>query len=221
MLIIEVLKTSFKRFYQDSFYLVLINLIWSFIMGFLLVLSYGAVQSGLLILLIIPMIFSGPLLLAGFQVADHSFQKKSINIPDFFKFFKSKFRRGVKAFVFSGLVYVVFLIDLYILPEMLEADNILLEMLFVVVLFLFFVFSIMQLYFWPLLVIFEERSIYELVKQSFALCFAKVFFSIIWLAIFVFVFGFLVYIRVGIPPFFITLPALYLISGTRLVLGEY
>ena len=220
MLILKVLKTSFKRFYHDSFRLVLINLLWSFIMGFLGVFSYAAYSAGLLFLLIIPLVLCGPLLLAGFKVADCSFQEQSIRVRDLFKYFKKYFQRGFKAFIFSAIVYGIFLMDFYIFAEMLESNHSLLDMLFIIILFLFFVFCIMQLYFWPLLIIYDKKGIYELLKQAFALCFSRVFFSVIWLAIFVFIFGFLVYIRFGVPPFFITLPALYLISGVRLLLGK-
>ncbi|MFW6308691.1 MAG: hypothetical protein ACOC1S_01600 [bacterium] len=220
MFILQVLKTTIKRFYDNSFYLVIINLIWSFTMGFLGTFGYGAYQVGLNFFLIIPFVLAGPLTLSGIELANQSYEEKEISIKPFFTGIRKYFKRGLKAFTFSFVVYLIFFLDFYYFPQ-LSIDSIIIYIMYAVILFLAVIFTIMQLYFWALLVVFPELSLIKLLKRSFVLTFDNLIFSILWLIIFVIIFGILIYFRATIPAFFITLPGVYIITGTRMLLEKY
>ncbi len=216
----ESIKLSFIRFYENSFMLVIINFIWILIAGFLGTFAYGALQSGFYVLIIIPLFFAGPLFLTGIKISDKAYLEEQIRIRDFFEFFKKLFKRGLLACIFSSIVYLIFIIDFYFFYYT-GVDSTLMYVFFAGILFLFFSFSMMQLYFWPMLIIFPEQSLFTLIKKSFVLTFDNFIFSFLWIFVVLFFVLLFLYLRVIIPPFFMTLIGLFFVSGTRIVLRKY
>jgi len=216
----NLIKNTFINFYEDSFRLVMANLVWSFLIGLIAVFSYSVFQVGMWGLLIFPFFLSGPLFVSGMYIALDSHLERQLRVLDLFRGYKKYFWRGVKSFCFSGLIYLILILDVYFFLQI-EMDSAVLYFLFIIILFIFVVFSMMQLYFWSLLVMYPEEGIFTLIRRSFVLTFDNLIFSLFWFLFFGLFFGLLVYLRLAFFPFFITLPGLYVIKGTTVMLQKY
>ena len=220
MLFVETVKKIFKRFYGNSFNLVLMNMLWSVFAGMMLVLTIGAIRSGVYIILIIPLFFAGPLLLVGVYLGDMAFDEKMIRFRDLWKGFKKHFKRGLKGFVLPLIIYTILFIDFYFFFNI-SLDSILLTVLFFVILFITLVFSMMQLYYWGLLIIYPDLGILALVKRSFVLTFDNFMFTFLWF-IFLIIILFIFYLVPALlPPLFISFWGTIIASGTKMILYQY
>jgi len=88
--IFSILKSTFKDFYENLFKFVLLSTAW-FIGSFLLLFFVLiALNSGLYLLLLIPVIFLGPLFLTSLYGADQIMEEGRIAFKSIFSYFKNE-----------------------------------------------------------------------------------------------------------------------------------
>jgi hypothetical protein len=110
--IFSVLKYTFKNFYEHLFKLVLLGLTWFIITFLLLFIALFAVTTDLYIILIIPILFLGPIFLTAIYAVNQLLEHKKISAGIIYKHFKRSFWRSFFVFFASTIIYAVFIIDL-------------------------------------------------------------------------------------------------------------
>lgn len=220
MEIFSILKSTFKDFYENLFKFVLLSTAW-FIGSFLLLFFVLiALNSGLYLLLLIPVIFLGPLFLTSLYGADQIMEEGRIAFKSIFSYFKNEFWRGFLAFLFSLILYIIFAVDLrFFLIR--GQDNIwLLAFAFLFAYFLIY-FTIYQIYFWGLLIIQKDSSFKEILKNALVLSLDNIIFSLLlFLVVFVLT-AILTVIGIGLPAGFIGIIGLLIIHSTKAILAKY
>ncbi len=220
MLIWETIKITFKQFYFNAFQLVIINLIWSFITGFLILFGLSGLQTGLWFLMIFPLILAGPFFMSMLAIAVKAYKDQDIKILESFKGIKKYFKRGLKSFLFFLIFYILFIINIEFFLYM-GLENIFVFVFFVINIFIGICFTIMQMYFWGLLILNKNEGIYLSFKRAFVLFFDNLFYSILWF-LFLSILLLIAYnLIAGAIPVLITLVSIYIITGNRLILEEY
>ena len=216
----NTIKESFKQFYEYSFKLVFIDLIWfslSALVGFI---GYGGLISGLWILLIIPAVFLGPFFLSGLDITNEVAQGKQIKIPQFLKGIKTNFKRGVKGFLLTAIVYIVIFVDFYYFYQK-GIESTFMIIVFGILIYIVLFFSMIQLYFWGLLACRKEDSIMVILKHAVVFSLDNILFAFLWLILVVALTAIMVYFQIVIPAVFMGLIGLVIINGTRLTLERY
>ena len=216
----ETFKKSFYLFYEYSFILVFVNLTWFFLSGLFVFIGYGAILSRMIFLLIIPAVFLGPLFLSGLHIADVAARERQVIWVDFLKGIKNHFKRGLKGFIFSIIVYIVLILDFYIIFQV-GLENVLMLILFGILLYISLFFSMSQLYFWGLLTCREDDSMFSIFKHSLIFCFDNILFAFLWLIIVVALTLIMIRFSIIFPAFFMGLIGLFIMNGTRLTLEQY
>lgn len=220
MEIFSVLKFTFKTFYEDLFKLALLSIIWFVISSLLLFTIFIGLRSGWYFILLLPLIFLGPVFLSFLNGADQIINKGRVSFKSFFDFFKENFGRGFLVFAISVILYIIFAVDLRFFLIKGQANIWLLAFAFLFA-YLIIYFSVYQAYLWSLLVIQKNRSLKEIFKNSLVLSLDNIIFSLIWfLAIFLLTI-ILTIIGIGLPLGFIGIIGLLMLQGTKTMLAKY
>ncbi len=220
MLIWTVVKNSAKSYYENLFRMLLLSLLW-FVPSFLLiVVGLGGILSAWLLPAILPTIFLGPLFIALLESANQLKNNSDFSFKIFFIKFKTKFWRGLKAFLFSALIYIILIFDMRFF-YLKGRDSLLYMVLAFLFVYLFIYFSIQQLYFWGLLILEPEQGISKTIKYSFVISLDNFLFSLGWfLAIFVITL-ILTLTGFGLLLIFPPLIGLLIINGTKIISEKY
>ncbi|MFP4198593.1 MAG: hypothetical protein ACLFSO_03245 [Halanaerobium sp.] len=220
MEIFSILKSTFKDFYEDLFKLVLLSLGWFFISSVLLFAVFIGLTSGWYLVLLLPLIFLGPVFLTSLYGANEILEEGKVAFKSLFSYFKSNFWRGFLVFLISVILYAIFIVDLrfFLLKGQ---ENIWLLAFAFLFAYLIIYFSIYQVYLWGLLIVQGDKSLKNIFKNAVILSLDNIVFSLLWfLAIFLLT-VILFVIGIGLPAGYIGIVGLLIIKGTKEILANY
>ncbi|MFW5687191.1 MAG: hypothetical protein ACOCUX_00440 [Halanaerobium sp.] len=220
MEIFSILKSTFKDFYEDLFKLVLLSLGWFFISSVLLFAVFIGLTSGWYLVLLLPLIFLGPVFLTSLYGANEILEEGKVAFKSLFSYFKSNFWRGFLVFLISVILYAIFIVDLrfFLLKGQ---ENIWLLAFAFLFAYLIIYFSIYQAYLWGLLIVQGDKSLKNIFKNAVILSLDNIVFSLLWfLAIFLLT-VILFVIGIGLPAGYIGIVGLLIIKGTKEILANY
>ncbi len=218
MLVIKVIKESFIKYYDELFKYVLLNLVWFslFMLPFLLVYINDVF---IIVATLNLIIIAGPTILSGMNYIYKTFDREEATIKSFFRGIKDNFKRGLLSFLFSLVIYAVFILDIIFFLQ--NSQNYIMMIIAIFFFYLFILFSMMQIYYWSLLIIQPETGFWQLVKRSFLLVLDNILSSILIFIVVVI----LIVLNIGLAfltPFFLfTLISLVIIIMTRNILEKY
>ncbi len=218
--IFSILKSTFKAFYEDLFKFVLLSTAWFVSSFILLFFIFIAFNSGWYILLLLPVIFLGPLFLTSLYGADQIIKEGRVALKSLFLYFKTNFWRALSAFLFTFVLYLIFIIDLRFFLIKGQENVWFLAFAFLFA-YLLIYFSIYQIYFWGLLIIQSDRSFKTILRSAMVLSLDNIIYSLIlFLAVFLLTL-FLTMIGVGLPAGFIGIIGVLIIKGTQEIIAKY
>lgn len=220
MLVWTIIKNSFIKFYDNLFKMVFLNLIWVILILLFLFLVYGGIATGWLIPVIIPIVLMGPLTLSGLTVIDGVVEGNGLEINKFLVGIKKYFKRGLAGFLFTIIPYLILILDFYFYFQK-GSKNQLMLYISVVLLYVIIFFSMVQLFFWGLLVIQRETSVIQVIKNSLLLTMDNVLFTFLWFVLVALIFIVLLITGVGIALVALVLVGFMIITGTRKILEKY
>jgi hypothetical protein len=218
--IFSILKSTFKDFYEDLFKLVLLSVAWFIISSVLLFAVFIGLTSGWYLILLLPLLFLGPVFLTSLYGANQILEEGRVAFKSLFSYFKSNFWRGFLVFLASAILYAIFIVDLrfFLLKGQ---ENIWLLAFAFLFAYLLIYFSIYQAYLWGLLIIQGDRPLKDILKNAVIISLDNVIFSLLWfLAIFLLT-VILFVIGIGLPAGFIGIVGLLIILGTKEMLAKY
>ncbi len=220
MEIFSILKSTFKNFYEDLFKLVLLSVAWFVVSSVLLFAVFIGLTSGWYLILLLPLVFLGPVFLTSLYGANQILEEGRVAFKSLFSYFKNNFWRGFLVFLASVILYAIFIVDLrfFLLKGQ---ENIWLLAFAFLFAYLLIYFSIYQAYLWGLLIIQGDRPLKDILKNAVIISLDNVIFSLLWfLAIFLLTVILLV-IGIGLPAGFIGIIGLLIILGTKEMLAKY
>ena len=220
MEIFSILKSTFKDFYEELFKLVLLSVAWFVISSVLLFAVFIGLTSGWYLILLLPLIFLGPVFLTSLYGANEILEEGRVAFKSLFSYFKSNFWRGFLVFLISVILYIIFIVDLrfFLLKGQ---ENIWLLAFAFLFAYLLIYFSICQAYLWGLLIVQGDKSFKDILKNAVILSLDNIIFSLLWfLAIFLLT-VILFVIGIGLPAGFIGIVGLLIIKGTKEMLAKY
>ncbi|MFW5987972.1 MAG: hypothetical protein ACOCQA_00875 [bacterium] len=220
MEIFSILKSTFKDFYEDLFKLVLLSVAWFVISSILLFTVFIGLTSGWYLILLLPLLFLGPVFLTSLYGANEILKEGKIAFKSLLVYFKENFWRGFLVFLISVILYTIFLVDLrfFLLKGQ---ENIWLLAFAFLFAYLLIYFSIYQAYLWGLLIIQGDKSLKDIFKNAVILSLDNIVFSLLWfLAIFLLT-VILFVIGIGLPAGFVGIIGLLMIKGTEEMLAKY
>lgn len=220
MEIFSILKSTFKDFYEDLFKLVLLSVAWFLVSSVLLFAVFIGLTSGWYLIILLPLIFLGPVFLTSLYGANQILEEGRVAFKALFKYFKENFWRGFLVFLISVILYAIFIVDLrFFLLQ--GQENIWLLAFAFLFAYLLIYFSIYQAYLWGLLIIQGDRPLKDIFKNAVILSLDNIIFSLLWfLAIFLLTIILFV-IGIGLPAGFIGIIGLLIIKGTKEILANY
>lgn len=220
MEIFSTLKSTFKAFYEDLFKLVLLSTAWFVSTSVMLFFVLIAFNSGWYILLLVPIIFLGPIFLTSLYGANQIMKEGRVAFKSLFSHLKQNFWRAFSAFLFSLVLYIIFIIDLrFFLIK--GQENIWLLAFAFLFAYLLIYLSVYQIYFWGLLILQEDRSFKKIIKSALVLSLDNIIYSLI-LFLFIFLLTVvLTVIGIGLPAGFIGIIGILIIQGTEKIIAKY
>lgn len=220
MEIFSILKSTFKDFYEELFKLVLLSVAWFIISSVLLFAVFIGLTSGWYLILLLPVVFLGPVFLTSLYGANEILEEGRVAFKSLFAYFKNNFWRGFLVFLASVILYAIFIVDLrfFLLKGQ---ENIWLLAFAFLFAYLLIYFSIYQAYLWGLLIVQGDKSLKDILKNAVILSLDNIIFSLLWfLAIFLLT-VILFVIGIGLPAGFIGIVGLLIILGTKEMLAKY
>ncbi|MFP4662292.1 MAG: hypothetical protein ACLFPF_08875 [Halanaerobiales bacterium] len=156
-------------------------------------------------------IIAGPVTLSAMSFVDSTLDHGYSKLGTFFTGIKENFKRGVLAFLFSFIVYLVLILDIVFFLQ--GADSIIMQILAIFFFYLIIVFTIMQVYYWGLLTIQKEVGLWMIIKRSIILVMDNIILSIL-----IFIFLIILLILHTVIPFIIPLSLFSLLSLTSIIM---
>lgn len=215
-----VIKRSFKQFYEHLFLLVLVNIIWFVLVSLSIFVGYAGLVANWIFPMLIPLILMGPLCLSGLNFSWKAYKTRGVNFKYIFTGIKKYFKRGLLAFLFSIIVYLILMVDFYFFFQR-GTDSLLMVIISVIFMYLIIFFSMFQLFFWGLLTIQQGENIKKIIKRSFLLVLHNPGFSILWLLVIIIIGVLLTLTGVGMAVAFMSVMALMILNGVELILEQY
>ena len=220
MEIFSILKSTFKDFYEDLFKQVLLSIAWFSISTILLFSVFIGLTSGWYLIILLPLFFFGPVLLTSLYGVNEILKEGKVAFKSLFTYFKEKFWRGFLVFLISIILYAIFLIDLRFFLIKGQENLWLLAFAFLFA-YLLIYFSIYQAYLWGLLIIQEDRSLKDILKNAVILSLDNIIFSLLWFLAILLITVILFVTGIGLPSGFIGIIGLLIIQGTKAMLAKY
>lgn len=220
MEIFSILKSTFKDFYEYLFKLVLLSVAWFVISSVLLFGVFIGLTSGWYLIILLPLIFLGPVFLTSLYGANEILEEGRVAFKSLFAYFKNNFWRGFLVFLISVILYAIFIVDLrfFLLKGQ---ENIWLLAFAFLFAYLLIYFSIYQAYLWGLLIIQGDRPLKDILKNAVILSLDNIMFSLLWFLTIFLLTVILFVIGIGLPAGFIGIIGLLIIQGTKEMLAKY
>lgn len=217
---LRIIKESFIKLYDELFKLIFLNIFWFSLLILPFYLEY-IIRSVVIryIGMIYIMLVSGPLLLSGFQLINDSLNNIDTGIKEFFLSIPANFKRGLGAFLLTAFGFALIIIDFIFFAY--NSENFLMMIVGIFFLYLFVLFSMMQIYYWGLLTIQRDKGILKTVKNSFFLVLDNLWVTLLIFIFMIIMFIISLYMPFIIPAFMLVLIALAFLITTRTILKKY
>lgn len=220
MEIFSVLKFTFKQFYEDLFKLILLSVVWFLISSVLIFAVFIALTSGWYLLLLLPLLFLGPVFLTALYGSNQILENADLSLKSLFRYFKNNFWKAFFICLLTIILYTIFVVDLrfFLLKGQ---ENIWLLAFAFLFAYLLIYFSIYQAYLWGLLIIQPEKSLKDILKNAVVISLDNILFSLLWflalflLTVILFVTG------IGLPAGFIGIIGILILKGSKEMLAKY
>ncbi len=113
MAFFKIIKDSFIDFYEHLFKLVLLSLGW-FTLTVFPIMSVFSVNIVWLkmVLAVFSLVISGPIILSGLEFINRLFTRDDPGIKDFFTGIRNYLKRGIIAFLLTGVIYLILFFDI-------------------------------------------------------------------------------------------------------------
>ena len=119
----------------------------------------------------------GPIILAMLMTINNLISSKNTPLKQIFVFLKKYFFRGLIAFSFSIFIYAIIIFDIYFF-FIESSDTFIMMSSGIIFLYLFIIFSLIQIHFWSILTIKPEENIKFALKQALYLTISNFFYSL-------------------------------------------
>ncbi|MCF8002201.1 MAG: hypothetical protein K9K76_10130, partial [Halanaerobiales bacterium] len=193
---------------------------WFILTTISLFFGYIGLITGFYYLLIIPLIFLGPLLIAGLEISHDYLKTNNFIIKSYFSYIFKSFKRGFLGFLLTFLVYLVLFTDLvYFLRK--GVDSIFMLILAVLVLYIIIFFSMLQAFFWGFLVLDKENKIRNVFKNAFLVTLDNIVFSFIWFLIVLIISSVLIFTGFGMALLLLNFLSLMILNASIEMGSEY
>lgn len=220
MELFSVLKSTFIKFYEELFKLILLSIAWFISSSILLLTIFISLNSKWYLILLVPLFFGGPIFLTALYGVNEISKVGKVSCELLFLYFKNNFWRGFLVFITSSILYFILLVDLRFFLIKGQANLWFLALAFLFA-YLLIYFSIYQVYLWGLMIIQSDKKLKDIFKNAAIISLDNIVFSLLWfLAIFL-ITVILAVTGIGIPAAFIGLIGLLIIQGTQAVLDKY
>jgi len=218
--IFSVLKYTFKNFYENLYKLVLLGLFWFIVTFILLLTALLAFSTGWFVILLIPLLFLGPVFLTVLYAVNQLLEYEDLSAKIFYKYFKNNFWKSFFVCAVSILIYTVLIIDLrfFFLRGQENIWQLAFAFLFA---YLLIYFSIYQAYLWPLIIIQDDKNLKDIFKNALVISLDNIIFSLFWFLFILLITIFLAVTGLGIPAAFIGIIGTLLLKGSRKMLNKY
>ncbi|MGM0602938.1 MAG: hypothetical protein ACQESS_06445 [Bacillota bacterium] len=220
MQIWQLLKVSFKQFYNNLFRSVLLSLFWFFPIFLLIVIALTGISSGWILPAVLPILLLGPFTLSFLNEVKQLSEKGTFSIKNIFIYFKEKFWRGLFAFLTAVAGYSVLIIDLMFFFKR-SSGKLLYTALSFLFLYLIVYYTIYQAYVWGLLIVQPDKKLRTVLKNALIISIDNIFFSLLFFAALFLITLILVLLGVGIPSVFMGFVGLFIINVSSRMLNQY
>jgi len=218
--IFPVLKYTFKKFYQDLFKLVLLSMAWFILTAVLLFTVFFGLSTGWFIILLVPLFTLGPIFLTALFTINQIIENKEYSLKRVFSYFKERFWRGFFVCFATLIIYAVFIVDLRFFLIKGQENLWLLAFAFLFA-YLIIYFSVYQAYLWALLIIQDDKSLKDIMKNALILSLDNILFSLFWFLSLLIITMILAATGVGLPTLFMGLIGILILKGSREMLSKY
>lgn len=219
MAFFKIIKDSFIDFYEHLFKLVLLSLGW-FTLTVFPIMSVFSVNIVWLkmVLAVFSLVISGPIILSGLEFINRLFTRDDPGIKDFFTGIRNYLKRGIIAFLLTGVIYLILFFDIRYFST--SSDNWLMLVITIFMIYITTFFSMMMIHFWGLLVKMKKEKIWYVLKYSFFLTMENVLVTAL-LLLFIVIFTVLMTIfLIAAPAIYFALVALVITNGTGYALKK-
>ncbi len=220
MKIWQVLKNSTSQTYDKLFKFAILNIIWFLLSTLVVFIGYSGLIIQFYYLLVVPIIFLGPLFMAGLMNGISYIQYNDFEIKKYFFYIKENFKRGLLGFLLTFFVYALLIIDLVFFLRK-GTNSLFMLVLAVLVLYILIFFSMMQCYFWGFLALDRDKKIRHVLKNSFLVTIDNVVFSFLWFLIVFIIAVILIVTGFGMAVLLMNFLTLMMLNGTIAVSSEY
>lgn len=220
MKIWQVLKDSTSQTYDKLFKFAILNIIWFMLSTVVVFIGYSSLLNGFYPLLIVPLIFLGPLFMAGLMVGIDYINFDDFSIKSYFIYIKENFKRGLLGFLFTFFIYALLILDLIFFLRK-GTDNLFMLILAVLVLYIIIFFSMMQCFFWGFLAMDRQKKIRYIIKNSFLVVVDNVIFSFLWFLVVFILTAILIVTGFGMAVLLMNFLVLMILNGTISIASEY
>lgn len=184
------------------------NIIWFFIITFLYFITLRSVFEGNYFMVIIPILFGGPMILLGLELVYNS----NFEIKKVLKRVRKKLYTSIIIFVFTAVVYGVLIYDFFFALNKV-GNNKLLLIFPVLILYLIIVFNMYQINLWGMISEDYNLRFFKYLKKSYQSTINNFLFALFWsLIIFVFII-ILIFTRVGAFLFLNSFVSILILNG--------
>lgn len=213
MTFFKIIKETFVEFYEYLFKMILLSLGWFILVVFPLM-SVFSIEFlwGKIVLAVFSLLISGPVILAGLEFVDRLLSRDDPGIKDFFIGIRNYLKRGILAFFFTGIIYLILFFDIRYFTS--NSENWLMLVIAIFMVYVTTFFSMMMIYFWGLLVKLKEEKFWQIFKYSFFLTMGNILVTGL-LLLFIVIFTVIMFIfMIAAPAIYFSIVALIIIKGT-------
>ena len=220
MLVVQIMKDVFKTFYGGLFKAIILNLIWFLLVSPIVFLFVNGIYLEFFIPFMLPVLILGPIILTGLNLLNKIYQNENFSLKGIFIIIKNSFFPGLLAMIYTLVVYVILIIDIWFFYGRSDG-NLVFLVLTALFVYLTVFFSITQLYVWGLLVHGNELTLWTRIKRSFFLAVDNILQSFFLLAIVTAITGGFLYLTPIFPALYFSITGLTIIIGTDKLLNSY
>jgi hypothetical protein len=186
----------------------------------MLFIGYSGLVLRFYYLLIIPLIFIGPIFMGGIMIGIDYLDYKDFSIKNYFLYIKDNFKRGLLGFLLTFFIYLLLIADLIFFLRK-GTDSLFMLVLAVLILYILIFFSMMQCYFWGFLSLDKQKKIRHVMKNSFLLTVDNVVFSFLWFLIVFIISVVLILTGFGMAVLLMNFLVLMILNGTITISSDY
>ena len=220
MLIWEVIKDVFKKFYDSLFFFIFFSLIMFLLISPIVFLVLNSIFMGVFLPYLLPLFLVGPIILSGLRLVDLRYNEGRGTLRQIFTGLPGVFINGLTGFIYSALIYLILYVALNFYLVRVEEGFLMMALTALVAYFILF-FTMTQMFFWGISAIREEMGFIRRMKYSLLIPLDNIIQAFLWLMVQLAFIVALFIVTPGLPVLFFSLTGLLVIAGTRKLLAPY